>query len=165
MAPEELDDEAAAELAELPTSWREPAHPSAQVVVRESLAAMDRLHGHLDALDAKASYLGAGVFALTAGFIAGVATKPPVDPHVQDVMVAAFLLDLIALLFVGDAWWPRSVDVPPHPKGLREHHFNDTKRVAARKARSIKIGLVVLGAAAAASSIVMAASLLQGGSY
>jgi len=179
------DQGASAKVSELPTgaSWKEPAHPSAQVVVRESLASMDRLLGQLNSLDAKASYLGAGVFALTAGFIAGVATKAPTDPHLQDVMVVAFVLDLVALFFVGDAWWPRGVDVPPHPRGLRENHFNDreenvllaisnqiatsfdaTKKVAARKARSIKFSLVAAAFAAAASCIVIAGALFQGGS-
>ena len=178
--------EASAKVSELPTgtSWKEPARPSAQVVARESLASMDRLLDQLNSLDAKASYLGAGVFALTAGFIAGVATKPPTDPHLQDVMVIAFVLDLVALFFVSDAWWPRSVDVPPHPRGLRENHFNDreenvlleisnqiaitfdaTKKVAARKARSIKISLVAIAFAAAASCTVIAVSLFQGGSH
>lgn len=145
---------------------------------------MDRLLDQLNSLDAKASYLGAGVFALTAGFIAGVATKPPADPHLQDVMVVAFVLDLVAIFFVGDAWWPRPIDAPPHPKGLRENHFNDreenvlleisnqiatsfdaTKKVAARKARSIKISMVAIALAAAASCVVIAASLFQGGSH
>src|SRR6266851_5445185 len=49
----------------------------------------------------------------------------PAWASIQDVMVIAFVLDLVALFFVGDAWWPRGVDVPPHPRGLRENHFND----------------------------------------
>src|SRR5260370_7052307 len=120
------DEGASAKVSELPAgaSWKEPAHPSAQVVVRESLASMDRLLGQLNSLDAKASYLGAGVFALTAGFIAGVATKPPTDPHLQDVMVIAFVLDLVALFFVGDASWPRAPHVPPHPTAPRHHPSN-----------------------------------------
>ncbi|PZR70506.1 MAG: hypothetical protein DLM66_03715 [Candidatus Dormiibacter spiritus] len=175
-----------AEVSALPTSaaWKEPAHPSAQVVVRESLASMDRLLDQLNSLDAKASYLAAGLFVMIAGFIAGVATKPPTDPHLQDVMVAAFAFYLVALFFVGDAWWPRPVDAPPHPRGLREHHFNDreenvlleisnqvassfddTKKVAARKSRSIKVGLIVVAFAATASCIVVATSLIQGGPH
>lgn len=175
-----------AEVMDIPaaTGWKEPAHPSAQVVARESLAAMDRLLGQLGGLDEKASYLGAGVVVLIAGFIAGVVARPPSNPHVQDLMVLAFALYLVAFCAVGLAWWPRVVDVPPHPRGLREHHFNDlevnvlqaitdrvvtsfdeTKRVAARKSLSIKVGLVSLILAIATSLVVVAASLLQGGSH
>src|SRR5258708_15985714 len=86
------DEGASAKVSELPAgaSWKEPAHPSAQVVVRESLASMDRLLGQLNSLDAKASYLGAGVFALTARFIAGVAPQPPTLPHLHASIVFPF---------------------------------------------------------------------------
>src|SRR6266508_3124775 len=102
--------------------WKEPAHPSAQLVARECQAAVDRLIQQLDSLDTKASFLAAGGFVLIAGFIAGIAAKPPTNPHVQDAAIAALILDLAALLPILYTWWPRTVDVPPHPRGLREHH-------------------------------------------
>lgn len=165
------------------SNWKEPAHPSAHVVARESLAAMDRLLGLITQLDEKASYLGAGVVALTVGFIAGVAIKPPSNPFTECMMILAFILYLVAFAAVCAAWWPRTVYVPPHPKGLREHHFNDreenvlrkiadevatrfdeTKRLAACKSRNIQIGLVCLIVATVTSVLVIATSVLHGGS-
>lgn len=161
--------------------WKEPAHPSAQLVARESQAAVDRLIQLLDSLDTKASFLAAGGFVLIAGFIAGIAAKPPVNPHLQDAAIAALVLDLAALVPVMCTWWPRTVDVPPHPRGLREHHFNDletnvlmaiadrivttyddTKKVAAHKVLGIRIAMITMLISASVTVLVFAFDLIQG---
>jgi len=162
----------------------QPAHPSAQVVTRESLGALDRLLKQIDILDTKASYLAAGAFVLTAGFIAAAATKPPTNPHVQDAMVAALILYLATLGCALFTWWPRLIDVPPHPCGLREKHWNDreenvllqisnqiavsfddTKKVASRKAAGIKAAVLFLLAGASVSAAVVAVDLIQGATH
>jgi len=161
--------------------WKEPAHPSAQLVVRESQTAVDRLLQQLDSLDTKASFLAAGGFVLIAGFIAGIAAKPPTNPHLQDAAIAALILDLAALLPILYTWWPRTIDVPPHPRGLREHHFNDleahalqaiadrivstfdmTKHVADKKATGIKVSMIAMLVAASVTVLVFSLDLIQG---
>ncbi len=164
--------------------WKEPAHPSAQLVARESQAAVDRLLQQLDSLDTKASFLAAGGFVLIAGFIAGIAAKAPTNPHVQDAAIAALILDLAALLPILYTWWPRTIDIPPHPRGLREQHFNDvearalqaiadrivtsfddTKEVADKKAAGIKVAMISMLIAASVTVSVFALDLIQGATH
>jgi hypothetical protein len=172
-----------AEITELPEadSWKEPAHPSAQLVARESQAALDRLLQLLDSIDMKASFLAAGGFVLMAGFMTAIATHPPTNARLQDAVAVALLLDLAALAPVLFVWWPRPVDVPPHPRGLREHHFYDqeakvllaisdriastydeTKNVELRKTTGVKVAMVSLYAATIISVAVAALDLILG---
>src|SRR5262245_57824331 len=158
-----------------PDAWKRPAHPSAQVVARESIAALDRLLAQLDTLDLKVSFLAAASFALAAGFVTAMATKPPTESHLQDAAVVTLSFYVVTLAVVLYTWWPRSIDVPPHPRGLREHHWNDheenvlrviadqisvsygnTMKVAERKTFGIKIAALSLAASTLASAAVIA---------
>jgi hypothetical protein len=105
--------------------WQEAAHPTARLVAEHAQAGLARQLAHLDSLDLKASFLVASGAAVMAGFLAALAARPPGDPHVQDVAALAALLLLVSIIAGCVSWWPRTVQVSPDPRGLREHHFND----------------------------------------
>lgn len=166
----------------LPTDLNAPAHPAARIVTEYSNVALDRQIGQLNALDAKASYLGAAIFVLIAGFLTAVATKPPFDERLQDLTGLTLFIAFSALVAIGYTWWPRKLDVPPHPKGLRVHHwmdteeetlraisdqiaitFDDHKAVENKKVWGIKIALICLAIATVFGSAELLITLSAGG--
>ncbi len=159
-----------------------PAHPAARVVTEFSVSAVDRQVTQLAALDLKASFVGAAAFALIGGFLVTLVTKPPTSQRLEDLAAVTFLLSLLALGGVFYSWWPRAVDVPPHPRGLREVHWNDSEEVVLRavadqiavtfdnlkavetkKARGLKISIVSIGAATTLGSLEVLLTIIVGG--
>ncbi len=98
------------ESARLSTELNAAAHPSARIVTEYSNAALDRQIAQLYALDAKASYLGTAIFALIAGFLTAVATRPPLDERHKDLTGSTLFIAFSALVAVGYTWWPRKLD-------------------------------------------------------
>src|SRR5437016_6301283 len=103
--------------------WQAPAHPSASIVAEESSKALDRQLAHLDGLDTKASYLAAANVVVIGALLSAIAAHPVHDPHLQDVATAALVAGLVGLAASVFTWWPRDVNAPPRPSGLRKY-FN-----------------------------------------
>jgi hypothetical protein len=160
-----------------------PAHPAARVVTEFSVGALDRQVSQLNALDLKASFIGAAALALIAGFLTALATKPPTSQSLVDLAAITLLFAVAALGGAFYAWWPRPVDVPPHPRGLRERHWNDLeegvlravadqialtfddlKTVEAKKAFGCKVSIAYVGIATVAGSIEVLSTIATGGS-
>jgi len=161
-----------------------PAHPAARIITEASVGALDRQITQLGALDAKASYLGAATFALLAGFVTALATKPPTSDRLQDLAALSLVFAAVALGLLGYTWWPRPVDIPPHPRGLRERHWNDpeeavlraisdsiattfdgSKAVERKKAIGIKFGILSLAFATVLGTLDILLIISPGGSH
>jgi hypothetical protein len=148
------------------------AHPAARFITQLSSVAVDRQITQFNNLDIKASFLGGSTFALLAGFLTALATKPPTTQRLGDLAAVALTLAAVTLGCVGYTWWPRPVDVPPHPRGLREQHWTDSeeevlravsdaisttydtnKKVETKKVWGIRLGILSLAGAALSGSI------------
>jgi len=171
-----------ASVIELSPDKDKPAHPAARVITEMSMASLDRQLNQLNSLDAKASYLGAATFALLAGFLVALTTKPPATTRLEDLAVAVVAFTAGALVSIGYTWWPRPVDAPPNPLGLRERHwddpeeavlravsdriattFEDGRTVERKKAFGIKLGILFLGFATVLGTLDVLLIIASGG--
>jgi hypothetical protein len=167
------------DLVPLP-KWQIPAHPSASLVAEESGKALDRQLAHLDSLDTKASYLAAANVVLIGALLSAIAAHPVHDPHLQDIATAALLAGLAGLAASVYTWWPRQVNAPPRPGGLRPYFnsvasealldlyneisgaFDDNKRVENRKLQAIRFTSGLLFATVLLATVVGYVAIVLG---
>jgi hypothetical protein len=160
--------------------WQAPAHPSASLVAAESIKALDRQLAHLDGLDTKASYLAAANVVVIGALLSAIAAHPVHDPHLQDIATAALAAGLVGLAASVYTWWPRDVNAPPRPSGMRRYFnsvesealldlcnevsvaFDDNKRVEDKKLIGIRFASGLLFATVLLATVVGYVAIVLG---
>jgi hypothetical protein len=171
--------EAPTEPTDIP-NWQAAAHPSASLVAEQSGRALDRQLAHLDSLDTKASYLAAANVVVIGALLSALAAHPVHDAHLQDVATAALAAGLGGLAASVYTWWPRQVNAPPRPGGLRAYFnsvasealldlcneisgaFDDNKRVENRKLQGIRFASGLLFATVLLATVVGYVAIVLG---
>lgn len=90
----------------------------ARFAVEEGTRAIDRQLQHLDSLDLKGSFITAGSAAIFAGLLAGGAAHPPTHFGGRLSSLAAAVSAGVGMVCSLRAWYPRTVEAPPHARGL-----------------------------------------------